>query len=113
MKKGHVYPHLWKTGPDPERHHRYDIWLQQRNQAEWRGEEWDLSFEQWLVLWEPDWHRRGRTRGCMCMTRRDWDQPWSADNVEIITREQHARHQRERRLAGEVSAARQHLKEKQ
>jgi hypothetical protein len=113
MKKGHVYPHLWKTGPDPERHRRYDIWLQQRNQAEWRGEEWDLSFEQWLVLWEPDWHLRGRERGCKCMTRINWDEAWSADNVEIITREQHARHQRERRLAGEVSVARQHLKEQQ
>ena len=112
MKKGHHYPHLWKTGPDPERHHRFDTWIQQRNQAQWRSEEWDLDFETWLAIWEPHWHLRGRCRGHMCMSRIDWDLPWSADNVAIITREEHARLQSRAKSAGRVSAARQREKEK-
>ena len=88
-------PHIWRTGPDPIRHKQYRVWLQQRNQALWRGEGWDedLDFDRWLSIWGDQYHLRGRTRGTLCMTRCDWELPWSPTNVEIVTREEHARRQ--------------------
>jgi hypothetical protein len=107
VKKGHQYPHVWKIGPDPELHRRYEIWLQQRNQAQWRGETWQIPFDTWLALWQHLWHLRGRRRGCVCMSRIDWDGAWEISNVEIVPREVHTRQQREHRAAGWVSPARQ------
>lgn len=88
-------PQVWVSGPDPEEHRRYRTWIQQRNQAQWRGEEWTISFEAWKQLWDlsGQWHNRGRARECYCMTRIDHLGAWSVDNVEIITREQHGRQQ--------------------
>lgn len=107
MNKGQQYPEKWKSGPDPERHRRFDFWIQQRNQALWRGETWDLDFDTWYRIWEPLWHLRGRTRGSFCMSRRDWDGAWTESNVEIVPREVHAGRQREHKAAGWVSPARQ------
>lgn len=82
-------PHLWRSGPDPEQHRRYLIWLQQRNQAQWRGEIWHLSFEEWLKAWGDRFDQRGRSSTSLCLTRRDATLPWSAGNVHVITRRQH------------------------
>jgi hypothetical protein len=111
MNKGEQYPHVWITGTDPERHARYRIWAQQRNQALWRGEGWELTFDTWLAIWESLWPRRGRCRGHMCMSRSDWDLPWSPDNVSIITREEHARLQSRAKSLGRISRARSREKE--
>jgi hypothetical protein len=86
-------PHLWTTGPDPVLHKKHRIWIQQKNQAQWRGEAWKFSFRKWLDMWEPYWHLRGREVGCMCMTRIDSNRAWTAKNVEIVTRQEHARRQ--------------------
>lgn len=88
-------PNLWVSGPDPDRHRRYQAWLQQRNQAQWRGETWALPFEDWEQLWGEKWHSRGRERGCYCMTRRDYEGAWDTQNAQVITREEHARQQGE------------------
>jgi hypothetical protein len=100
-------PHRWKMGPDPLLREQYLVWLQQRNQANWRGEPWNLPFESWLKIWQPMWHLRGRTLGTYCMTRINWDEPWSVRNVELIDRREHNRRQRERQIAGEVSQTQQ------
>jgi hypothetical protein len=86
-------PHQWVTGPDPVEHKKYRTWIQQRNQAQWRQEGWTISFDEWKLLWDisGQWDNRGRARECYCMTRRDVTMPWSIDNVQIITREQHSR----------------------
>jgi len=86
-------PHLWKTGPDPERHLRYRAWLQQRNQARWRGEVWNLSFEAWLAIWGDQWQHRGRERHHLCLTRRDYTLPWDETNAEVVTRQAHNQRQ--------------------
>lgn len=93
-------PQRWVTGPDPELHRRYRHFQQQRNQANFRGEPWDITFEQWCELWGDLWHSRGRERGSMCMTRRDWYGGWTLDNVVVITREEHARQQRDHQVRG-------------
>jgi len=83
-------PHVWKSGPDATAHESYRAWLQCRNQANYREEGWDLTFEQWLEHWAGLWHRRGRTSQELCITRLDCSRPWSDTNVIIITRRQHA-----------------------
>ena len=101
----HARPHLWKTGPDPLLRRRYYQWMQQRNQAQWRGETWNISFEAWQLLWQDLWDLRGRTRSSLCMSRQDWELPWTTDNVIIVTREVHARAQGLARAAGWCSLA--------
>ena len=83
-------PSRWKAGPDPRRHDQYKAWAQQLNQARWRGEEWNLPFEDWIEFWDAKWDKgRGRGRDCYCLVRQRYDEPWSKHNVELITRRQH------------------------
>lgn len=88
-------PHVWKVGPDPELHYMYVQWLQHRNQAQWRGEEYHLTFENYQELWRERWHQRGRTKNTYCLTRRDYDLPWDMSNAEVVLRAEHNRRQLE------------------
>lgn len=83
-------PHTWVSGPDPVIHKKYRVWIQSKNQAQFRGEPWALSFEDFQAIWGDRWEHRGRTRGSLCMTRNDHLGIWDADNAIIITREEHA-----------------------
>ena len=105
-------PHVWVSGPDLERHKKYRHWIQQKNQAQFREEGWDIPFEAWLELWGDLWYQRGRTRGCYCMTRRDNELPWTLDNVYVVTREQHAREQAKMARSGYRSPARQKYRDR-
>jgi hypothetical protein len=107
-------PQIWRTGPDPVLHKKYLIWLQQRNQAQWREEGWTISFEEWLAMWTESgqWDNRGRERGCYCMSRRDWSLPWTVENAHIVTREQHSRMQGQAQRAGWCSIAQKKRRER-
>jgi len=83
-------PERWISGPDPERHKRYLQWLQQKNQAQFRGEEWNLDFDDWLQVWGDEIVNRGRKKGQLSMMRRDYNLPWTADNVLIVGRKEHS-----------------------
>jgi hypothetical protein len=86
-------PNAWVSGPDPVRHKQYRVWLQQRNQARYRGETWELTFESWLDKWKEHWPQRGREAGDFCMTRHDIEGPWDDVNAVIMSRlEHHQRH---------------------
>ena len=100
-------PQVWKSGTDPVRHEQFRVWGQQKNQAQWREEGWDIGFDAWCDLWNASgqWLNRGRERGCYCMSRLDWSIPWTLDNVAIITREEHARMQGDARARGWSSIA--------
>lgn len=100
-------PQVWITGPDPVVHKKYHVWLQQRNQALFRSEGWHIDFEVWCEIWGDLWPNRGRQRGDLCMTRHDWDAPWTRENVMIVTRSQHARRQGQARAAGWSSVTQQ------
>jgi hypothetical protein len=104
--KGKLRPHIWKAGTDPVRHKQYLVWLQQKNQANFRDEGWTIDFDAWIKIWGNLWPNRGRERGCYCMSRIDWSLPWTLENVAIITREEHARLQALARMAGWRSIAR-------
>ena len=86
-------PHLWKSGPDKEAHKKHIVWRQQKNQAQFREEGWDIPFDVWCEIWGELWYNRGRESGDYCMTRIDWDKPWTEDNVQLITRKEHAQMQ--------------------
>lgn len=90
MKTG-PQPQRWCTGPDPLLHQIHQAYRQQRNQALWRGEVWCIEFDQYVLMWGTLWPQRGRTAHSLCMVRLRYDQPWSVDNAEIVTRAQHAR----------------------
>ena len=81
-------PHLWISGPDPRAHNQYKAFLVHRAQANFRKEGHELTFEQWAEVWNKDdaWEKRGRGIECICLARKNLNFPWSADNIEIITR---------------------------
>lgn len=100
-------PETWLSGPDETRHEQHIAWRQQKNQAQFRGETWLLAFDDWIELWGDRWLDRGRQKGCYCMTRKDWELPWTRANAHVITREQHAGMQTAAQMAGWRSPARQ------
>lgn len=79
---------IWKSGADDLAHEQYYAWSKHRAQAAYRGEAHDLTFQEWLGIWNTDnnWFNRGRQAECCVLTRRDSDGAWSIDNVEIISR---------------------------
>ena len=90
-------PDQWKTGPDPVTHEKYVAWLRSKAQASFRKEQWDLSFDQWQQLWGDSWCLRGRRQGNLMLMRRDWHQPWSADNCFLGTRDNYHYQQLQRK----------------
>lgn len=84
-------PYAWKTGPDPELHRKYRAFIQQKNQAQFRGETWSLTFEQWCQAWGTEYHRRGRGSQDLCLTRWDLDGDWTVENTILLERGLHMR----------------------
>jgi hypothetical protein len=62
-------------------------WSSQRNNAKKRGIEWDLSFFDWMTIWNESgkWNERGLGIGKYCMARRMDSGGYSAGNVYITT----------------------------
>ena len=87
--RGLLRPHCWITGLDPKKHDMYHPWQMSKAQANFRQEEWDLTFEEYYNLWEPHWENRGRRTQDMCMTRKDVEKAWTKKNVHVITRMEH------------------------
>jgi len=79
----------WISGPDPHHHKMYVAFGYHRVSARLRKQVWDLPWETWRDMWLPNWHSRGRGAQDLCMARIDMDGPWTASNVEIITRREH------------------------
>jgi len=104
---GPCRPDQWISGPDPDVHEKYRAWVQQRNQAQWRGETWTITFDEFQQIWSGRWHLRGRGTDDLAMTRTDWTGPWTAATVALRTRKQLGAQQAEARLRGHRSPARQ------
>jgi hypothetical protein len=86
---GRTKPNMWKSGPDPLVHRKYQPFLAARAQARFRSEEWTLTWEQWQELWPHElWDQRGKKTEELAMTRKDHRGAWSMDNVHIVTRGQ-------------------------
>lgn len=89
--KGKERPQMWVIGSDAGsyKHSMYHPWQLSRAQANFRKEEWNLSFEEYYELWKDDWSNRGRLPENMCMTREDPEKAWDASNTVIVTRYEH------------------------
>ena len=83
------WPNYKTENKDPLMALKYRCWSQQRNQAQYRGEVWDIPFLTWVDIWGDEFMNKGQTSDRMCMTRIDLDQAWTADNVKIISRHKH------------------------
>lgn len=93
-------PERWITGPDRLTHEQYESWLVHKAQARFRGEEHDLSFEDFKELWDQDgnWHSRGRNSTDICMTRWDSGQAWCKENIRMIERSQLIKEHNEKKV---------------
>ncbi len=91
--KGKRYPDSWLCGPDPVDHKLYYDCQRARAQANFRGEGWMITEEEYIRLWrENDRYKlKGRSTGSLCLTRIDIEKPWTMDNVEILQRVKHFR----------------------
>jgi len=80
-------PQCWKFS-DPFDHVRHNAWLKMKSQADFRKEPWELSVEDFFKLWPTQeiWGQRGRASHNLCASRIDDEKPWSAENVELVTR---------------------------
>ena len=84
---------------DPQLHVRYNPFLKSRSQAWYRGEDWDLTFEDYCSLWTWDhWQLRGKGSTDLAMTRRDYSQGWNLENCEIVTRREQLRRNAKHRV---------------
>lgn len=66
-------------------------WVRSRNQAHFRNEGWNLSFEEYCLLWDTEdlWARRGRGSEDLVLLRTDITKPWALDNCCIVLRRLH------------------------
>jgi len=87
-KVGDKVPGAWISGPDETRHEQHIAWRQQKNQAQYRGEEWEIDFEDFILIWGTNWENRGRRVDQMCMTRIDPEKPWVNENIQVIIRKE-------------------------
>ena len=94
---GKKRPGVWLCGPDEYKHSMYQPWLLSRAHANFRGETFLLSFEEYYSMWHDHWPQRGRGADDLCMTREDPEGPWSVTNTIICARKDHLRRQGHRR----------------
>lgn len=85
-------PQCWKV-PGEIPHEQYRCWIQHKNQANFRKEPYEITFEQYQELWTGKWERKGRGTNDYCLTRIDSEGAWSLDNVEVLERVEHLRRQ--------------------
>ena len=97
-------PHTWVTGPDEEHHNKYRAWQRAKAQANFRGEDWQLSFQEWVEVWGTNWHRRGRGPDSLVMMRRRWQEPWTRKNSQLVDRPTF--HQRQAKIKAEKKVLR-------
>jgi len=98
--KGRDYSYLCDyKGGEPG---QYISWLRMKAQCNYRDEEFELSWEDYLAVWQGWWHFRGRQPKDICLTRRDPDGPWTLDNCMLISRHEHFKMTRARQLANDT-----------
>ena len=99
MNKAHQRPRAWKY-KDPFDHERHLPYLRSRSQCAYRGEEFELSFEDWCELWPtPElWRQRGRHSEDLTMTRIDPELPWNINNCVVMTRREQISRQNTRNM---------------
>ena len=80
--------HPYHRHKDPLDHKRNRWFVRSRAQAEFRGEQWNLTYEEFCEFWptEEIINRRGRDGDSLCLTRLDPELPWDRTNTCQVTR---------------------------
>jgi len=66
---------------------RKQVWARARAQADFRGEVWDISFEEFCGLFDEEtFSRRGRDVDSLCLCQYDPEKGWRKGNVALLTR---------------------------
>ena len=84
-------PHIWRSGPDEQRHYQYQRWHCHRAQAHFRGEEHTITFEDYVEVWGDKWSQRGKLAHSLVLTRKDLEKGWHKDNICLMEKLQHLR----------------------
>jgi|DEB0MinimDraft_6_1074348.scaffolds.fasta_scaffold04141_7 hypothetical protein len=76
---------------DPKLHNLRRSYIRSRNQAKYRGQCWDIDFDDYVELWSKhDNHeRKGRGKDSLHLCRIDTDKGWHLYNVQITRRGEH------------------------
>lgn len=86
-------PHCWKVqGEIP--HQQYLAFLQMRAQANYRGEKFLLTFEDYQTLWQGHWDQKGRSNQSYCLSRIDPNGSWDLANTKCLPRIEHLQRQK-------------------
>lgn len=78
-----AYKKLWAVQCTDEEHEHYRKFVQHRNQAKYRQEEWAMEFLPWLALWGDRINERGPRWGQYYMQRRDRTMAWTIENTML------------------------------
>ena len=93
MPRSGPRPHCWKVQGELN-HQQYLAFLQMRAQANYRGERFILTFEEFQSLWQTNWDSKGRGADDYCLTRKNPTGDWCLDNVQCVRRVEHLRRQK-------------------
>lgn len=94
MPRSGIRPHCWKVqGEIP--HKQHIAWLRAKAQANYRGEVWLLTFEEFQRIWLGYWTQRGRASTDYVMSREDPEGAWAVGNVSCVQRFEYLRRQKE------------------
>ena len=94
MPRSGPRPHVWKV-PGEIPHKQHIAWLRAKAQANYRGEIWLLSFDEFQRIWLGYWDQRGRGATDYVMSREDADGAWAIGNVSCVQRIDYLRRQKE------------------
>ena len=90
-----VNPERWIHGSDIITRDKYYAFLQHKAQARFRKEDYQLTFDDWQELWPIDlWLQRGRNADGLCLSRHDFEDGWSVENVDVMSRREHLKKKR-------------------
>jgi hypothetical protein len=79
---------------DPVMHDKYYAYLKHRCQAKYRGERYQLTWQDWCKIWTPAlWAKRGRKPRSVRLTQIDQTLGWSIKNCKIRQCSTHMREQ--------------------
>jgi len=83
-------PSKWISGPDPIDHDKYYAYSKHKSQAKFRNEDYELTWDDWISIWPHHiWLQRGRGSDDLCLSRLDFSEGWTMDNLEVIPRLTH------------------------
>ena len=106
-------PQTWKHGPSEALKDLNMAFLRARAQAKYRGEDWRLTFDEFVKRWAGRYAETGIKSDCTVMVRSDPTGAWSFDNTELMQRgENQGRMMRIKRNAGLSPTHRFNHKEK-